>query len=539
MIEFNPLEEVGIKYRKIKINSDKYILIPCGKVIGYSMGEDYLSTTNYKIPVDKKTIQHEKFLIDEIISEADLQYKYSVYEVEEIGLLIDYYYEEELDYIIIVSTEGDQVKKRKIKIPNIKDFVTQEQFKRQKDIPSVVLNDASLQELLEAKNIEELKGKLKRLKQLIEKYIEAEKERDVTKITVENGKITEIDTDAKVVEKSPIITPTVTQPTTSTPSVDFTVQGLEKYLKERIFGHDEGIRVLSTKLYMNYTAQDNEEREKILIVGPTGTGKTETLRVASEYLNLPFIDGNAVNLVPEGYVGTSIESLLYSLILQAKGDIALAARGLVFLDEIDKLGNAKDELRTTMKEILLKYTEGSIFTFTRDKKSYSIDTRLLNKVFAGAFDRIFEKEKNPLGFGIGQMTTNKKFTTDELKERIKAKEYFGYELLDRIEEAIIYEALEYETKKRILLESKISKFLKKKERYERQFGISLIAEDSYVDAIFEALEKKRDSIRLLNNLVITTLDPAEYALCTNPNTQGKRLILTRDTVDNPHNFTIL
>ena len=144
-----------------------------------------------------------------------------------------------------------------------------------------------------------------------------------------------------------------------------------------------------------------------------------------------------------------------------------------------------------------------------------------------------------MGFNTGQTITNKKFTTEDVKERIKAKEYFGYELLDRIEEAIIYEALEYETKKRILLESKISKFLKKKERYERQFGITMIAEDSYVDAIFEALEKKRDSIRLLNNLVITTLDPAEYELCTNPNTQGKKLILTRDTVDNPHNFTIL
>ena len=78
----------------------------------------------------------------------------------------------------------------------------------------------------------------------------------------------------------------------------------------------------------------------------------------------------------------------------------------------------------------------------------------------------------------------------------------------------------------------------KKQRYKRQFGVDLIADDSYIEAIFAAIAEKRDSIRILNNMVYASLDSAEYELCT-ANHRGKRLILTRDTVANPDNFTLL
>ena len=79
---------------------------------------------------------------------------------------------------------------------------------------------------------------------------------------------------------------------------------------------------------MNYTAIDGEPVESILIVGPTGTGKTETVKAASEYLCIPFFEANASNLVPQGIKGTSLEDIAISLYEFAQKDIKLAERGI-------------------------------------------------------------------------------------------------------------------------------------------------------------------------------------------------------------------
>ncbi len=291
-------------------------------------------------------------------------------------------------------------------------------------------------------------------------------------------------------------------------------------------------------MYMNYTALEDEPAESILIVGPSGTGKTATLRVASTYLSIPFKELNAPDLVPQGIVGPHLEDGLYSLIVQAKGNIAIARKGIIFVDEVDKLGLDKSDQKETVKQGLLKFDEGYECTFTFDKKTYTLDTRGISKLYAGAFTRIFERNST-VGFVTTSKNLAKEVTPGEVKELIKEAEYFGIELLDRIKVPVIYHDLEYETKKRILLESKLSEYLLKKKRYERQFDVELIAEDSYIEALFEAIAKKRDSIRIMNNMVYNTLDSAEYALCTSPNIRGKRLILTRDTVENPDNFTLL
>ena len=289
---------------------------------------------------------------------------------------------------------------------------------------------------------------------------------------------------------------------------------------------------------MNYTATDEDRVESMLIVGPTGTGKTETLRVVSQYLSIPFKEVNTPNLVPQGIVGTSLEDCLYSLIVQSGGDLARAARGILFFDEIDKLGKDKSDQKATIKEVLLKFLEGDEYTFTQDRETYTIKTNKITKILAGAFTRIFEQTANPIGFNAVSTNLAKEVRPDQVKDLIREKEYFGIELLDRIKIPIIYHDLDEETKKRILLESKLSEYLLKKRRYERQFGVELIAENSYIEAIFQLIADQRDSIRILNNTVYNTLESAEYELCTR-NHRGKRLILTRDTVENPEHFTLL
>ena len=86
---------------------------------------------------------------------------------------------------------------------------------------------------------------------------------------------------------------------------------------------------------MNYTALDGEDVESILLVGPTGTGKTETVKAACEYLDIPYFFINASNIVPQGIKGMSIEDVIVGLFEAANYDEKIAQRGLIFLDEFD------------------------------------------------------------------------------------------------------------------------------------------------------------------------------------------------------------
>ena len=543
----NPLEEVAIKYKKIKINNNTYILIPSSVVEGFSMGSEYMGKVKHKIANSLENIHQEKYLIDSIVSLEDLQIKYDIFDEEDLDFIRNYYFEEEKDNIIIVEEKDGSIHKRKITIPAIRDMVGKEVYERQLGEPSVVLNETAFRELLETESLEELRAKLERYKSLIELFLEREEKEYVSRIEVTNGHITNIDTDAKIavpiggLSKSEVETNNEEKAKTFKDSpirANFTVKGLEQHINERIFGQEKAVRTISKNIYMNYTASDEDRVESMLIVGPTGTGKTATLRVVSEYLSIPFKEVNTPNLVPQGIVGTSLEDCLYSLIVQSGGDVARAARGILFFDEIDKLGLDNSDQKGTIKEVLLKFVEGDEYTFTVDHKTYTINTRGITKIFAGAFTRIFESDGRTIGFASNPVSLAKEVRPDQVKELIRQKEYFGIELLDRIKIPVIYHDLDEQTKKRILLESKLSEYLLKKRRYERQFGVELIAEESYIEAIFKTIADQRDSIRILNNMVYNTLDTAEYELCTNDH-RGKKLILTRDTVANPDHFTLI
>ena len=280
---------------------------------------------------------------------------------------------------------------------------------------------------------------------------------------------------------------------------------------------------------MNYTALDNEKREPMLLVGLTGTGKTETIRAASDYLDSPFVEINTINLVPQGIKGESLEDCLYSLIVQAKDDIKKAERGFVFFDEFDKLGSNESDYKDAVKHILLKFIEGAKFTIDKQNNDYIFDTSKLNKVFAGVFEELYKK-KNSLGF-----TKSVEEQKTDIASNISNKNYYGKELITRIKHFYLFDELSLETKKQILLESKLSEYLCKKERYLRQFKVDMIADDSYINRVLEILEEDNKSIRELNNLVSSTLEEIEYELLTN-NHANQKLILTKDLVDNRNNF---
>ena len=282
----------------------------------------------------------------------------------------------------------------------------------------------------------------------------------------------------------------------------------------------------------------DEDIESIMIVGPTGVGKTETAHTACKYLDIPFLSVNAANLNPEGYKGTSIEDALLTLYELANRDIYTAQRGLLFLDEFDKLNASNLDLKSSVKNILLTFTEGGTFRIEDGLFSnFSFNTKMLNKIYAGVFEKIALTQPQ-MGFQTESVKKSIALDPKIVSKRLIDKGYFTAEELTRISSIIVFDELDTETKKRILTSSKISTLLKRKKRYERQFGLELYFDDSFIDAALDLCNDK-DGMRNVNIQIKTIMDAAEKAILDNEdNIRGKRLSLTKNTVLNPKNFNI-
>jgi ATP-dependent Clp protease ATP-binding subunit ClpX len=285
---------------------------------------------------------------------------------------------------------------------------------------------------------------------------------------------------------------------------------------------------------MNYTAEEGESVDSILLVGPTGTGKTETVRAACDYLCIPFFEANAANLVPQGIRGMSIEDVVIGLYELAGHDIKLAQRGLVFLDEYDKVNASDLDIKQAVKQILLSFNDGGKIQIRDEMYDLTFDSKMTNKVYAGVFDRISEKVKT-VGFG-----TNNEVpllgSDEDIRQKIIDKKYFSLEEISRISTILGYDELSRDVKKQILLYSKLSVFAKKRERYRRQFGIELQATDDYIEAILDSISNSASGMRSVNNYVKKSIDNAERTLLENERKGYKKLILTKDTVSDPKKF---
>ncbi|MGN1371415.1 MAG: AAA family ATPase [Candidatus Coprovivens sp.] len=523
------LTEIGIKYKVIKISDTMYILTPIGVVEGYSVGENFFNEIVHKTVFNVESLQNPE-LVDSMMSIDSLK---ELYEYDDIEFIKEFYLEEEKDYLLTIEIKDGKIIKRKV---NYKEFIRvdeRETYERQKDIPAVTLNCDALDSLMNSSSIQEIREKLIRYRKLIKQYRDKEKKESITNVTVANGHITEVGINKKV--GSPEIMKKAEQPAGEAPidKNSFSVRGLYEYLKERVIGHDEELKSIATTMIMNYRAKPEYGTESILIVGPTGTGKTETIQNAANYLNIPYTSFNTANIVPQGIKGTSLEDLLYILLIKSGYDMEKAQRGIIFLDEFDKLGKSSLDIKESVKDILLTYIAGGTFNIDKPSGDYEFDTRMLNKVFAGAFGELFEEKKSPMGFGTTKDERNQIFKP----ELITKADYYGKELVTRIPHIYSYKTLTREQQRRVLLESKLSQLLLKKHRYEDEFGITTIIDDSYIEAILDQLSQKDKSMRDLNNLILSTLGIVEYELMENEG-KVKQLILTSETVTDPTKFSL-